>query len=90
MDEQSEANKQRAAFMADAPLAEEKILSEGLGYDAEEVNRYICGPIAGKNRNAPKQSLGDDRSRQLGLLSGRAGVCFGDDFAMTEEELVDL
>ena len=43
-----------------------------------------------KTHNAPKQNLGDDRSRQLGLLSGQAGVCFGDDFAMTEEELVDL
>jgi hypothetical protein len=43
-----------------------------------------------KTRNAPKQPLGDDRPRQLGLLAGQASVCFGDDFAMTEEELVDL
>ena len=43
-----------------------------------------------KTHNAPKQNPGDDRSRRLGLLAGQAGVRFGDDFAMTEEELVDL
>ncbi len=42
-----------------------------------------------KTRNGPKQSLGENRSRQLGLLAGQASVRFGDDFPMTEEELVD-
>jgi hypothetical protein len=48
MDEQSEANEQRAAFIADALLADEQILSEGVGYDAEEVPRYIRDRIAGQ------------------------------------------
>ena len=43
-----------------------------------------------KSHNAPKHPLGENRSRQLGLLAGQASVCFGDDFAMTEEELVNL
>ena len=43
-----------------------------------------------KAHNAPKQHPGENRSRQLGLLAGQASVCFGDGFAMAEEELVDL
>ena len=43
-----------------------------------------------KTHNAPKEDPGENRSRQLGLLAGQASVRFGDDFAMTEEELVDL
>jgi hypothetical protein len=35
MEEQSKANEQRAAFIADALLADEQMLSEGVGYDAE-------------------------------------------------------
>ena len=46
MDEQSEASQQRDAFIADALLALEQILSEGVGYDAEEVHRYIRARIA--------------------------------------------
>jgi len=54
MDEQSEANEQRAAFIADALLADEQILSEGVGYDAEKVNRYIRARIAGENPQRPE------------------------------------
>lgn len=43
------------------------------------------------SHHATKQSpASDDRPRQLGWLSGQASVCFREDFAMTEEELVDL
>ena len=48
MDEQSEANEQRAAFIADALQADEQMLSEGVGSDAKEVHRYIRTRIAGQ------------------------------------------
>jgi hypothetical protein len=48
MEKQSEASPKRDAFIADAPLAREQILSEGVGYDAEEVPRYIRDRIAGQ------------------------------------------
>ena len=54
MDERSEANEQRAAFIADALLAEEQMLSEGVGYDAEEVHHYICARIAGEYPQRPE------------------------------------
>ena len=54
MDEQSEASQQRAAFIADALLALEQFLSEGVGYDAEEVHHYIRARIAGENPQRPE------------------------------------
>jgi hypothetical protein len=54
MDEQSEANKLRAAFIADALQADEQILWEGVGYDTEEVHRYIRARIAGEYPKRPE------------------------------------
>jgi hypothetical protein len=90
METSSDVSQQRERFIAYALLARQQILSEGVGYDAKEVHRYIRARIAGQNPQRPETPLGENRSRQLGLLAGQVSVCFGDDFAMTEEELVDL
>ncbi len=58
---------------------------------SQQGGAFIADALREESHNAPKQSLGnDDRPRRLGLLSGHASVCFAEDFAMTEEELVDL
>jgi len=41
MDEQSEANQQRNAFVADAFLTHERVFSEGVRCDAEGVRQII-------------------------------------------------
>ena len=58
---------------------------------SQERDALIADTLREESHNAPKQSPGnDDKPRRLGLLAGQGSVCFGDDFAMTEEELVDL
>jgi hypothetical protein len=56
----------------------------------QQRDAFIADALREESHNAAKQNLGDDRPRKLGLLSGQASVCFGKDFAMTEEQLVDL
>ena len=58
---------------------------------SQKRDAFIADTLREESHNAPKQSPGnDDRPRRLGLLFGQASVCFGEDFVMTEEELVDL
>jgi hypothetical protein len=57
----------------------------------QQRDAFIADALREKSHSASKQSPGNgDRPRQLGLLSGQASVCFGEDFAMTAEELADL
>jgi hypothetical protein len=57
----------------------------------QQRDAFIADALREESHNAPKQCPGnDDRPRGLGLLSEQASVCFGEDFVMTEEELVDL
>jgi len=58
---------------------------------SQKRDAFIAEALRHERQNAPKQSpANDDSPHQLGLLSGQASVYFGEDFAMTEEELVDL
>ena len=65
MDEQSEANEQRAAFIADAVLGVRQVPSAGVGYDADEVHRYICASMRDNSRIGRTQSLGGIRYREM-------------------------
>lgn len=52
--EAATATEQRASFIADANAADAKMRRTGMGYDADEVHKYIRDKIAGKPARKPK------------------------------------
>ena len=54
IEQAAEQAERRAAFMAEAQAARERMLRTGKGYDADEVHAYLKARIAGKKSARPK------------------------------------
>jgi predicted transcriptional regulator len=52
--EAATATEQRVSFIADATAAHATMRGTGMGYDADEVHKYIRDKIAGKSVRRPK------------------------------------